>query len=52
MKVAPLPRAPVASIWMHWAGQTRRQSPQRLHVSRNFCSGSAPGGRSHASYAG
>src|SRR6059058_884829 len=43
---APFPLLPVGSILMHWAGQTSTHLLQRLHVSRNCCSGRAPGGRS------
>src|SRR5687767_4520259 len=42
---APPPTARVSSSRMHWAGQTSAHLPHRLHVSRNFSSNSAPGGR-------
>ena len=38
----------LAKMVIACAGQTETHVPHRLHVSRNFCSSSAPGGRSHA----
>src|ERR1700761_29678 len=41
----PAPFTPAESILIACTGQPRTHSPQRLHVSRNDCSGNAPGGR-------